>query len=103
MYDVISESAIQDLRVRSHSVMKRSELTNDGAPNVFDFSARASVDGWVYAPVPKLTKFIEVVTGLSVEPFLSAEPYSVVEYSFGGHFSCHLDSVSPDILLNYLA
>ena len=98
MYDVISESSIQDLRERSHSVMRRSKLTKDGNPGGrLDFSTRTSVDGWIYTPVPKLTKFIEVVTGLSVEPFLSSEAYVVAQYAFGGHFICHLDSVRPDI------
>ena len=100
MYDVISESDMRDLRAESRKKLKRSAVVDTEKPGVvFESLVRTSVEGWVYKPYPKLSKFIEFVTGLSVEPVLSAEAYLVAEYAFGGHYDCHLDAVSSQLVV----
>jgi hypothetical protein len=69
----------------------------DNPGTTVESTVRTSVEGWVYAQFPKLTKFIEALTGLVVMEPLASEAYLVASYAFGGHYDCHLDAVSYKI------
>ena len=96
MYDFITESTLKQLMIQSRLLVKRScvvDVPGERGTEVVS-SIRTSVESSVFnTPVPKLTKLIEAITGLSVEPQSSSDEYLVASYAFGGHYECHMDAV----------
>ncbi len=76
-------------------LVERSKVVNRMDNRVSDAvsEARTSVGSSVIFNIQKLTDFIEVITGLRVEPWVTSEPLQTAYYAVGGHYSCHLDAV----------
>jgi prolyl 4-hydroxylase len=95
-HDVLSETNIQTLLSSADKLERSAVLDNvseDDSKNYVS-AVRTSVESRIQNPMWRLTKLIEDITGLVVAPWTASESYLVAQYAFGGHYDCHLDSVS---------
>ena len=100
IYNILSNSDIDKIISLTEPDLKKSKVFDSNSTDGRKLSRqRTSLNTWLREDAApdlyhKISRRIEFITGLQVIPKLSSEILQIASYSFGGHYSVHLDSVS---------
>ncbi|KAL3876426.1 hypothetical protein ACJMK2_034275 [Sinanodonta woodiana] len=99
-HDVIHESERRETQTSAVNFLQRSRTVGEeaGDPNYTIIKIRQSQTAWMcdkdHSPIRKLSKRVEILTGLStsqLETMFHAEDMQVVNYGIGGMYEAHKD------------
>jgi hypothetical protein len=99
IYNVLTEAEIAEILRETEPELKKSKVFDSSSTEGRKVSRdRTSLNTWLREEnVPdlyhKISRKIEFITGLEVVSRRSAEILQIASYSFGGHYSVHLDAV----------